>query len=143
MVKVRFLPVDATNRWDVMVGDRTLCTTPCEKWVDPAMPFSFKHDPGFWQRNSYIDIPDIREQSKADKVEVKATPRNTAQLVGGILITTFSGIAVATEVQMPPVSANEPCAGRAFSERSESTRRRRRLRSARRESARAEARDRE
>jgi hypothetical protein len=96
MVKVRFLPVDANAKWEVMVGDRTLCTTPCEKWVDPAMPFSFKHDPGFWQRNSYIDVPDLREQAKADKVEVKATPRNTAQFVGGIVVTTFSGIAVAT-----------------------------------------------
>lgn len=96
MLKVRFLPVDANKKWDVMVGDRTLCTTPCEKWVDPAMPFSFKHDPGFWQRNSYIEVPDLREQAKADKVEVKATPTNTAQFVGGIVVTTLSGIAVAT-----------------------------------------------
>jgi hypothetical protein len=95
MVKVRFLPVD-NNKWDVMVGDRTLCTAPCEKWVDPAMPFSFKFDPGFWSRNSIIEVPDLREKAKADRVEVKATPRNTSQLVGGILITTFSGIAVAT-----------------------------------------------
>jgi hypothetical protein len=100
MVKVRFLPVDRKNKWEVMVGDRSLCTTPCEKWVDPAMPFSFKHDPGFWQRNSIIDIPDLREQSKADRMEVKATPRNNAQLVGGILITTFAGTAVLTGVTL-------------------------------------------
>lgn len=100
MVKVRFLPVDNRNKWEVMVGDRSLCTTPCEKWVDPAMPFSFKHDPGFWQRNSVIDIPDLREQSKADRMEVKAKPRNNAQLVGGILITTFAGTAVLTGVTL-------------------------------------------
>jgi hypothetical protein len=103
MIKVRFLPVDANRKWEVLVGDRTLCTTPCEKWVDPAMPFSFKHDPGFWQRNSIIDVPDLRETAKTDRVEVKAEPTNTAQLVGGILVTTFSGIAVVTGTALTAV----------------------------------------
>jgi hypothetical protein len=107
MVKVRFLPVDANRKWEVMVGDRTLCTTPCEKWVDPAMPFSFKHDPGFWQRNSIIDVPDLRERAKTDRVEVKAEPTNTAQLVGGILVTTFSGIAVVTGTVLTAVGCPE------------------------------------
>jgi hypothetical protein len=103
MIKVRFLPVEANRKWEVTVGDRTLCTTPCEKWVDPAMPFSFKHDPGFWQRNATIDVPDLRKEAKADKVEVKAEPQNTAQLVGGILVTTFSGIAVVTGTALTAV----------------------------------------
>jgi hypothetical protein len=115
MVKVRFLPVDNRNKWEVMVGDRTLCTTPCEKWVDPAMPFSFKYDPGILQRNSIIDVPDLREQAKVDKVEVKATPRKTGQLVGGILITTFAGIAVLTGVTLTavgcPTGENGMCVG--------------------------------
>jgi hypothetical protein len=100
MVKVRFLPVDRKNKWEVMVGDRALCTTPCEKWVDPAMPFSFKYDPGVLQRNSVIEIPDLREQSQADRMEVKATPRKTGKLVGGILVTTFAGFAVITGVTL-------------------------------------------
>ena len=111
MVKVRFLPVDANRKWEVMVGDRTLCTTPCEKWVDPAMPFSFKHDPGFWQRNSIIDVPDLRERAKTDRVEVKAEPTNTAQLVGGILVTTFSGIAVVTGTVLTSVGCPNPEGG--------------------------------
>jgi hypothetical protein len=113
MVKVRFLPVDASRKWEVMVGDRALCTTPCEKWVDPAMPFSFKHDPGFWQQNSIIDVPDLRAEAKADRVEVKAEPRNTAQFVGGILVTTFSGIAVVTGTALTAVgcpSGGSTCA---------------------------------
>jgi hypothetical protein len=103
MIKVRFLPVDANRKWEVMVGDRTLCATPCEMWVDPSMPFSFKHDPGFWERNTVIDVPDLREKAKADKVEIKAEPRNTAQFVGGILVTTFSGIAVLTGTALTAV----------------------------------------
>jgi hypothetical protein len=111
MVKVRFLPVDNRNKWDVMVGDRTLCTTPCEKWVDPAMPFSFKYDPGILQRNSIIDIPDLREQSREDRVEVKATPRKTGKLVGGILITTFAGVAVLTGVTLSAVGCSSGDSG--------------------------------
>jgi hypothetical protein len=107
MIKVRFLPVDARRKWEVTVGDRALCTTPCEKWVDPALPFSFKHDPGFWQGNAIIDVPDLRETAKSDHVEVKAAPRNTAQLVGGILITTFSGMAIITGAAMTAVGCSQ------------------------------------
>ena len=95
-VKVKFLPVQPNVRWDVAVGERTLCQTPCTKWVDPAMPFAFKHDPGILQRNMFIDVPDLREHMQSDHLQVRAIPRNTAELVGGILITTFSGLAVAT-----------------------------------------------
>jgi len=95
-VKVRFMPVQPNAKWEVNVGERTLCETPCEKWVDPAMPFSFKHDPGVLQSNVFIDVPDLREHLKSDHLQVRATPRDTAEMVGGILITTFSGIAVAT-----------------------------------------------
>ncbi len=96
MVKVRFLPVEPNVPWEVSVGDRTLCRPPCEKWVDPAMPFAFKNDPGIFQRNSYIEVPDLREHTESDHLAVRAQPRNTGEFVGGILITTFAGIAVAT-----------------------------------------------
>jgi transposase len=92
MVKVRFLPVEANVRWDISVGDRTLCAAPCEKWVDPAMPFSFKNDPGALQRNVYIDVPDLRDHMTSDHLQIKATPRSMGEFVGGIVATTFSGL---------------------------------------------------
>jgi hypothetical protein len=96
MLKVRFLPVRAEEKWEVVVGDRSLCTTPCERWVDPAMPFSLRYDPGFWSRNQYWEIPDLRPHLHDERVAVQVEPTKTAELVGGIVVTSFSGIAVVT-----------------------------------------------
>jgi transposase len=107
MVKVRFLPVEANVRWDISVGDRTLCAAPCEKWVDPAMPFSFKNDPGALQRNVYIDVPDLRDHMTSDHLQIKATPRSMGEFVGGIVATTFSGIAVLTGTALTAVGCRD------------------------------------
>ncbi len=95
-LKARFHPVRANEKWEVMVGDRAMCTTPCERWVDPAVPFTLKYDPGFLYSNQYIEIPDLREHASKERVSIRVTPRATGQLVGGILITTFAAIAAAT-----------------------------------------------
>jgi hypothetical protein len=107
MVKVRFLPVETNVRWEVAVGDRTLCAAPCEKWVDPAMPFSFKHDPGALQRNVFIDIPDLRDHMTSDHLAIKATPRSMGEFAVGIVATTFSGIAAATGTALTAVGCRE------------------------------------
>jgi hypothetical protein len=95
-VKVKFLPVRTEEKWEVVVGDRTLCTTPCERWVDPAMPYTLKYDPGFWQRNEYLEIPDLRPHAALERLEVRAQPRNASEFVGGILLTSLGGIATIT-----------------------------------------------
>jgi hypothetical protein len=100
MLKVKFLPVRPDEKWEVVVGDRSVCTAPCEQWVDPAMPFSLKFDPGFWSRNQYWEIPDLRPHLHDERVEVKVEPTNSGEFVGGLLITTFSGIAVATGIPL-------------------------------------------
>jgi hypothetical protein len=95
-IKAKFLPVRGAEKWEVTVGDRTLCQTPCERWVDPAMPYTLKYDPGFFQRNEYIQVPDLRDHVAKRKVDIKAQPRSMAEFVGGIVATTFGGLAVAT-----------------------------------------------
>jgi hypothetical protein len=96
-VKVKFQPVRPMERWDVMSGeDQTLCTTPCERWVDPGVPYTLKHDPGWWARNEYFDIPDLRPFASEEKLEISIEPRNSAKLVGGILTTVFGGIGALT-----------------------------------------------
>jgi transposase len=93
-VKVKFLPVRPDQDWEVMVGDRPLCKTPCERWVDPAMPYTLKYDPGFFQRNQYIEVPDLRMHQASERVEVRAQPQSMGEFVGGIMLTTFGGAAV-------------------------------------------------
>jgi hypothetical protein len=95
-VKTKFLPVSADQKWDVMVGDRPICTTPCVRWVDPAMPYTLKYDPGFFSKNEYVDIPDLRPFAPHERIEVRPTPTNKGEQVLGIVATTFGGLAVVT-----------------------------------------------
>jgi hypothetical protein len=106
-VKVKFLPVRANQDWEVMVGDRPLCKTPCERWVDPAMPYTLKYDPGFFQRNEYLDVPDLRAHQTSERMEVRAEPRNTGEFVTGILVTTLGGAAVLTGTALTAVGCSK------------------------------------
>jgi hypothetical protein len=93
-VKVKFLPVRAEQEWNVVVGDRTICKTPCERWLDPAMPYTLKYDPGLFQKNELLDVPDLRGQG--ERVMVRSEPRSTGEFVGGILLSTFGGLGIVT-----------------------------------------------
>ncbi len=104
-VKVKFLPVHAEQEWDVVVGDRTLCKTPCERWVDPAMPYTLKYDPGIFQRNEYLEVPDLREAG-AERLLVRAQPQRKVEFVGGILSATFGGAAAITGTALTAVGCS-------------------------------------
>jgi hypothetical protein len=104
-VKVKFLPVHAEQEWDVVVGDRTLCKTPCERWVDPAMPYTLKYDPGFFQRNEYLDVPDLREAG-AERLLVRAQPQRKGEFVGGLMVTMLGGLAALTGTALTAVGCS-------------------------------------
>jgi hypothetical protein len=106
-IKVKFLPVRANEKWEIMVGDRAVCTTPCEKWVDPAMPYALKYDPGFFQRNEYVEIPDLRPHAAEERVEVRVRPTRTAEQVLGIVGTALGGIAAVTGISLTAVGCGK------------------------------------
>jgi hypothetical protein len=96
-VKVKFLPVRPLEQWDVMAGEQQkICTTPCEKWVDPGVPYTLKFDPGWWTRNKYYDIPDLRPFASDERVEVSVSPRDGGKLALGIVTTSIAGLATLT-----------------------------------------------
>jgi hypothetical protein len=97
-VKVRFWPVDPAQQWDVVVGDREICKTPCERWVDPAMPFSLKHDPGVWQRNQFVELPDLRKYQQLERMDVRVIPRAMGEFAVGVVATSLGGAAAATGI---------------------------------------------
>jgi hypothetical protein len=105
-VKVKFLPVRPNQEWEVMVGDRSVCKTPCERWVDPAMPYTLKYDPGFFQRNEYLDVPDLRAHQSSERVMVRGEPRNTGEFVSGIMATALGGMAVLTGTALTAVGCS-------------------------------------
>lgn len=105
-MKIRFLPVRPEEPWDVMVGDRKICTTPCERWVDPSIPYTLKYDPGFLYRNQYWELPDLRKYESYERAQVRVEPRAMGEFVGGILVTTFSGIAAVVGTSLTAVGCS-------------------------------------
>jgi hypothetical protein len=92
-VKVKFLPVHADQEWNVIVGDRTICKTPCERWLDPAMPYALKYDPGIFQKNEYLEVPDLRAQAGAERLLVQGQPQRKGEFVGGLMFVALGGMA--------------------------------------------------
>jgi hypothetical protein len=104
MMKVRFLPVRGEQGWDVGSGERLLCDTPCEKWVDPAIPFNYRKD------KQLIELPDFREHAAMERVQVEVQPTKTAQRVLGIVGASLFGATAASGTVFTSVGfgANDP-----------------------------------
>jgi hypothetical protein len=64
--------------------------------VDPAIPYTLKYDPGFFQRNQYLDVPDLTLHQQYERMQVRAEPRDMSKWVTGVMVTSFAGMAVVT-----------------------------------------------
>jgi hypothetical protein len=103
-VKVNFLSANPDHEYDVGVNDRVLCKTPCDRWVDPAIPFSFRYERGLFQQNERIEMPDLRDyQASGDRLDARAHPTQTGKLVTGMMMTTFGGLGVATGITLAAI----------------------------------------
>jgi len=111
-VKVNFLSGNPETQYDVAINDRKLCSTPCARWVDPAVPFTFVHEKAWYERNERIAMPDLREhQAKGNKLDARAYPTKTGKLAGGIVMTTFGGLGIAAGAAMTGVGASKEDGG--------------------------------
>ena len=108
-VKVNFLSATADRNWDVVVNDRVVCKTPCEKWVDPSIPYGMRFDPGWWQRDEVVDF-DLRPFKEQAPLQVRGHPRRNGKLFGGLVMTTFGGVGILTGITF--VAAG--CSGDSF-----------------------------
>jgi hypothetical protein len=90
MMKVRFLPVREDQGWEVGSGERLLCDTPCEKWVDPAIPFNYR------KNKDLVELPDLREHSEMERIQIEVHPTKQVQKVLGIVGASLFGIATAS-----------------------------------------------
>jgi len=89
-VKVRFLPVRGDPDWQIASGDRILCATPCERWMDPAIPVTYRKD------KRLVDVPDLRQHPESNRLQIEAQPTRVPQLVLGIVGTSLFGAATVT-----------------------------------------------
>jgi hypothetical protein len=96
--KVTFLSAEGDKTWNVVVGDRKLCETPCERWVDPVMPYAMRAEAGFLQQDHVVEVPDLRDVPHQGTVRVRAYSRSNAGLAGGVVATTFGGLGTAAGI---------------------------------------------
>jgi hypothetical protein len=94
-VKVDFLSANPASRWDVYSDDQVLCTTPCARFVHPAHPVMLRarDDGPFWQRPDKVQVANLLEHPEPH-LQLQAHPTSHGELAGGIVATTFSGMAV-------------------------------------------------
>lgn len=102
-VSVTFVSAESARTWDVVVGDRVLCKTPCEKWVDPVMPYGMRTEGGFLRPEHRVEVPDLRQQKVGGPFLIKAHPRSDGELAGGIVMASFGGMAVLTGIALAAV----------------------------------------
>jgi hypothetical protein len=98
MVKVRFLPVRGDEGWQVGSGERVLCATPCEKWIDPAIPFNYRKKVTrtfFGGKDDIVELPDLREHAAMQRLQVDVEPTKTGLRALGIVGTSLFGAATA------------------------------------------------
>jgi hypothetical protein len=101
MVKVRFLPVRGDQGWEVGSGERVLCGTPCEKWIDPAIPFNYRkrRNPGeISERDQTVDLPDLRQHVAMQRMQVDVEPTKTTLRTLGIVGTSIFGATAAAGI---------------------------------------------
>jgi hypothetical protein len=90
MMKVRFLPVRGDQGWNVGSGERLLCETPCEKWIDPAIPFNYR------KNKELVELPDLREHAAMERVQVEVQPTKNALKILGIVGASLFGATAAS-----------------------------------------------
>jgi len=95
MVKATFVSASASQVWDVRSNDKTLCQTPCTRWINPLEAYQLRSGKvGFMQPGSVLDLPDLRPYSSASELEIRAEPRSQGLLVNGIVVTALGGAGV-------------------------------------------------
>ncbi len=99
-LSVHFQSQESGVVWAVESDGRTLCQTPCSQVIDPTRGLRLSTAGGFMQQAQVVDVPDLLQNAGTERVTVRAYPRNTAKLAGGITMTTFGGIAFATGVTL-------------------------------------------
>jgi hypothetical protein len=109
-VKVNFHSGEAGRTWKVVSGDRELCKTPCERFVDPAVALALTSEAGFLQRDFEAEVPDLRGHGPGP-LTVRAFPRSNGKFVGGIQMAMWGGLATMAGVALIAVGCGGDNAG--------------------------------
>ena len=103
-VKVDFVSGDPSSRWDVYSDDQVICTTPCARFVQPAHPVLLRaRDGAYGMSADKVAVPNLLDQAALGHLQLRAEPTARGELASGIVLTTFSGMAVLTGVTLASI----------------------------------------
>lgn len=108
-VKVNLLSADGGTIWDVMADGRTLCQTPCSRWMPPSVALMMKEtDEPFYRKADTVRVPDLRPYAAAATnggapLDVRADTTSFMGFTAGLSLTTIGGAGVLTGIILTAV----------------------------------------
>jgi hypothetical protein len=100
---VRFFSADAERRWEVVADGAVLCTTPCDRWLDPATPLAMRSEAGFLRKDE-VTVPDLSPWPPGGPpVTVRAFPRASGLYSLGVTTTTLAALGAAAGIAIMSV----------------------------------------
>lgn len=98
-VKVGFASGTQEARFDVYLDDQASCTTPCDRWVDPARPVVMRS-----RQDEKLNLPPL--PANKGPLQVTAYPTSRGALATGITFTSLGGVAIATGITLTAIGCS-------------------------------------
>jgi len=88
-LRVTFASGSAERVWELRSNQQFVCRTPCTRWTNPAESYQLRTESG--PELETVQVPDLRPYEGATGLEVRAHPRKTGAMVGGIVMAGLGG----------------------------------------------------
>lgn len=98
-IQAHFMTTDANTSWQVVSNGQPVCETPCSRWAAPGESFLMRGPSG----RPSIQVPNLRDYSAGDAVDVRAHGRKTGLLAIGITATSLGGLGELTGITLTSV----------------------------------------
>lgn len=105
---VDLLSSDPYTRWDVYYDDEVICSTPCNRQLDPGRPLLFRARDGrnYGRGGDQVLVPDLVPFIPAGRVQVSARPTAQGKFATGVVFTSLGGMAAVTGTVLTAVGCS-------------------------------------
>ena len=88
-LRVTFASGSSDRVWELRSNQQFVCRTPCTRWTNPSETYQLRTESG--PELETVQVPDLRRYEGVNGLEVRAHPRKTGALLGGIVATGLGG----------------------------------------------------
>jgi hypothetical protein len=86
---VSFASGTAKDAWELRQNQRFVCRTPCSRWVSPEESYELRLENG--PELQTLEVPNLHGYAGAGDLSVRAYPRDTGRMTGGIVAAGVGG----------------------------------------------------